>query len=303
MIPAQTRVRIAIWGVVVLCAVATAVATQRGRVAAENQARELRAKALSAARTTVGEPTKPVIVKDPVQRGLTRARALASHGETEQATRKLEDLARQFPGDTRALIELGVIALVERHDPWAALPYWERALARDPGQRAMIHQIGRVYRDHDVAAGIRFFDAWAAPENMLTLSDYYRGLLRLENGDAGGAIPFLERATNDANEGYLGWYALARARDDRVDGSGALAAYQTALTQLDAKIQAMQLADQSIEALVSLWGDMEFHAAESLLNHGLADQAYEVVIKLAARLPDDPKVTALLERVRDRLSG
>jgi len=236
-------------------------------------------------------------------KALASARDLIDSGQIEAGVRDLETLRAKNPLATEPLIELGTIKLVAQAKPKEALSLWIHALAINPEHRDLMRQVMRLFVKTDLRAGRHFFDRLKVPASMTGVLDYCRGSLLLAEGEAQEAVAYLERAVLDDADSYLAWHALARVRDRLNEGKQAYEGFEEARKRLETVIQRRQVAGEPIENLTSLWSEIQFDAVESLLRHGLLPEAYELLIRLAERLPNDPRVTSLIDNVRDRFAG
>ena len=260
--------------------------------------------------------------------GRVRARALAARGDAAGAERVLADLLADAPADAGAWVDLGRVRLARgdvggagvaaaraltldggapaaltlqgevmrsRYGPAAAIPWFDAALARDPGfVAALVPQaaaLGEVGRAREAVAAARA--AMAARPAALP-PRYLMAVIAARAGDVGLARRVLQTMDDaaDAVPGALllgGWLAQAEGHDDI-----AIAKWQQLLD-----VQPMNVVLRRLLGLVLLRsGDARgaLDMLAPLVARGDADSEALETAARAARTLGDPRAAALHDR-------
>ncbi len=115
-----------------------------------------------------------------------QVRALADRaaGRTDDALRKLEELLARYPEDRDALLDVASIH-VARRALLSSLPYWERALAADPGSETalggVVEVLGSLGRRAELGSLVE--RARALPKTPDRTEAIVRGLVWLGRGE------------------------------------------------------------------------------------------------------------------------
>jgi predicted Zn-dependent protease len=122
-----------------------------------------------------------------------QAEILLTSNEFDQAKEKYAQLAGEFPDYPNLHFAFGRL-LVETHEPDRAVEEFERELRRDPKHVNSMLEIAVARELVDPEGGLQYAERAAALAPRLPFAHYLVGMLRLDTGDAAGAIPELETA-------------------------------------------------------------------------------------------------------------
>jgi tetratricopeptide (TPR) repeat protein len=238
---------------------------------------------------------------DELAQKLSRAIELIDGGNPKDAQSILEEILKTDPKNEQALVELGMIHLIDYHSASAALPYLEEALKVNGSNKIVLSELVGVYEElGQAAAGLNFLTGLheSQPTNG-PLSLGIGQILATQGRDA-EAIPYLEAAaeSGDADTDFV-LQDLADAYSATGNPEKALTTYKRAIDREKLRIQ--ESADKGDAADGDLGEDrlnsLEMDYTQELIRQGRFDEADEILKHVSGRLPNDEGVTALQEQL------
>jgi tetratricopeptide (TPR) repeat protein len=121
------------------------------------------------------------------------AEALAAMKDFDQARQIYAGLATEFPNYPNLHFAYGRL-LLEAHETDEAVEEFKRELNRDPKNVNSMLEIASVRYQVDSQDGLKYAEQAAQLAPSMPFAHYLLGLLRLDTGNAAGAIPELETA-------------------------------------------------------------------------------------------------------------
>jgi predicted Zn-dependent protease len=122
-----------------------------------------------------------------------QAEILLTANEFDQAKEKYAQLTAEFPDYPNLHFAFGRL-LLETHETDRAVEEFERELKRDPRHVNSMLEIAVARELVDPERGLKYAEQAVALAPRLPFAHYLVGMLRLDSGDAAGAIPELEIA-------------------------------------------------------------------------------------------------------------
>jgi tetratricopeptide (TPR) repeat protein len=161
------------------------------------------------------------------------AEALAAVQEFDQAKQIYQSLISRFPDYPNLHFAFGRL-LLDAHETDEAVTEFQRELERDPQNVNSMLEIASVRYQVDSENGLKYAESAAklAPEKPF--AHYMLGLLRLDTGNASGAIPELEIAQKSFPQQSKVYFALGNAYA-RVGRKADAAKARTEFLRLDKK--------------------------------------------------------------------
>jgi len=164
-----------------------------------------------------------------------RAIELVNQSQVGEARQLLEKVLQENPDHEEALVQLGLIHLLDLKDEKVAQTYFEKILTINPDNKVALTELVDIYADRADGAGVKYLES-LYEKNPNTSIAMGIGQVLIENNPV-AAIPYLEKggepALNDLGEAYVmsGNHAKAletfqvqeekaRARLQNADGEG-----------------------------------------------------------------------------------
>ena len=150
---------------------------------------------------------------------ISEAQALIDGGNLQDGAQILEEIARQDPGNTQALMELAMVYTLDFKDPAKARTLLERVIDINPNHRAALNELELVYKELGaIEDGIALLQLKAQqyPDSLELRFAYGR---LLAEKDPAAAIPSLEQATKipDLREDAYDQLAVAALKAGQVE--------------------------------------------------------------------------------------
>ncbi len=168
---------------------------------------------------------------------ISEAQALIDQGLTTDGIAALQEILKQDPSNTQAMMELALAYILDRKDSAAARPVLEHILDINPNHRAALNELELVYRElGSTQDGIDFLKL-KSQQNPQSLELQYACGRLLADKNPGEALPWLQNAL-----------AISDLREDVLDhlGSAAFRVGQTERARA-AWQEALALAQQNLE--------------------------------------------------------
>jgi predicted Zn-dependent protease len=128
-----------------------------------------------------------------VVQGAGESEVLLIANDFDQAKQKYAQLAAEFPDYPNLHFAFGRL-LLETHDTDRAVEQFQLELKRDPKHVNSMLEIAIALELVDAQGGLKYAEQAAQLTPRLPFAHYILGMLRLDTGDAAGAIPELEIA-------------------------------------------------------------------------------------------------------------
>lgn len=121
------------------------------------------------------------------------AEALLAARDFEQAKKRYAELTSEFPDYPNLQFAFGRL-LLETNETDAAIEEFQRELKRDPQNVNSMLEIASVRYQVDSQDGLKYAEEAVKLAPAIPFGHYLLGVLRLDTGDAAGAVPELEIA-------------------------------------------------------------------------------------------------------------
>jgi tetratricopeptide (TPR) repeat protein len=128
-----------------------------------------------------------------VIQGVGEAEVLLTANDFENAKARYARLAEQYPDYPNLHFAFGRL-LLETHETDEAVKQFQLELQRDPKHVSSMLEIAVALELVDAEGGLKYAEQAAVLAPSLPFSHYILGMLRLDTGDAAGAVPELEIA-------------------------------------------------------------------------------------------------------------
>ena len=151
----------------------------------------------------------------------------------DPARKTYEQLVAEFPDYPNLHFAFGRF-LLETHETDAAVQQFETELKRDPKNVNSMLEIAMALQLVDPGEGLKYAEEAVKLTPKLSLGHYLVGTLRLNSGDAQGAVPELELAQRSFPEESGVYYALGTAYS-RIGRKADAAKARAEFTRLSAK--------------------------------------------------------------------
>lgn len=138
------------------------------------------------------------------------AEALSATKDFDQAKQIYRRLTAQFPNFPRLHFAYGQL-LLEAHETDAAIEAFRRELNRDPKDVNSMLEIASVRYQVDSQDGLKYAEEAVKLAPSKPFAHYLLGVLRLDTGNAAGAIPELETAQKAFPDQAKVYFALGNA--------------------------------------------------------------------------------------------
>jgi predicted Zn-dependent protease len=138
------------------------------------------------------------------------AEVLLAANEFDQAKQKYSQLTSEFPDYPNLHFAFGRL-LVEMHEIDGAIQEFQFELKRDPRNVNSMLEIAAARRLVDSQGGLKYAEEAVKLAPGLPFAHYLLGMLRLETGDAAGAIPELEIAQKSFPKEAGVYFSLGKA--------------------------------------------------------------------------------------------
>jgi tetratricopeptide (TPR) repeat protein len=145
-----------------------------------------------------------------VVEGVGEAELFLTANDFDQAKQKYIQLIGEFPDYPNLHFAFGRV-LLETHENDQAIQQFEVELQRDPKHVDSMLEIAVARQLVDPQAGLKYAEDAAKLAPSLPFAHYILGMLRLDTGDANGAIPQLEIACKAFPTEAGVYFALGRA--------------------------------------------------------------------------------------------
>jgi tetratricopeptide (TPR) repeat protein len=161
------------------------------------------------------------------------AEALLAARDFDQAKKKYAELTNEFPDYPNLHFAFGR-SLLEMNETDEAVEEFQRELKRDPKNVNSMLEIAAVRYHVDSQDGLSYAEQAAKLSPRLPFAHYLLGLLRLDTGDASGAIPELEIAQKAFPKESRVYFSLGNAYS-RIGRKADAAKARAEFSKLDAQ--------------------------------------------------------------------
>jgi tetratricopeptide (TPR) repeat protein len=138
------------------------------------------------------------------------AEALSATKDFDQAKQIYTSLIAGYPGYPNLHFAYGRM-LLEAHETDSAIQEFQRELNRDPNDVNAMLEIASVRYQVDSQDGLKYAEEAVKLAPEIPFGHYLLGLLRLDTGNAAGAIPELERAQKSFPAESKVYFSLGKA--------------------------------------------------------------------------------------------
>jgi tetratricopeptide (TPR) repeat protein len=240
---------------------------------------------------------------DEISQKVAKAIAMIDGGSAKEAQSLLEEVLKLDPKNEQALVELGMIHLIDYHSPNAALPYLEEALKVNGSNKIVLSELVGIYEELGrTEAGLSFLTGLQStqPNGSLSLAI---GQTLAGQGRDSEAIPYLEAAAESVDsDADIVLQDLADAYLASGSPEKAVSTYKKAIDKERLRIQTS--ADKGDpgdgEFAEDRLNSLEMDYARILIGQGKLEEADEILRRVSSRLPDDGGVTALQEQLNKK---
>lgn len=192
--------------------------------------------------TALGLSVLLVTPEDAPQQGTPGATVVGSAGEAEslleardfdEAKKRYAELTREFPDYPNLHFAFGRL-LLEMNETDEAIQEFQRELKRDPKNVNSMLEIAAVRYHVDSQDGLSYAEEAVKLSPRLPFAHYLLGLLRLDTGDASGAVPELEIAQKAFPKESRVYFSLGNAYS-RIGRKADAAKARAEFSRLDAQ--------------------------------------------------------------------
>ncbi len=220
------------------------------------------------------------------------------NGEIDDAYSRLMQLARRYPKRSEIQVELAMIELLDRKDKRQALQYFMNALRLRPDQPALQDETAQTFIDLKMYdEGLRFFNSLNGKASGVPGAYYILAKINWAAMRVGVALAMVNKALGQEVAKFKS-YGL---KSQILLANGQLAEAKTdlelAIKGYEDEIHERLIEQESVNLLVDELDDLTFKLVEVHIQLDEIDQAYDVVSKLAERIPEDPRVITLMDRL------
>jgi tetratricopeptide (TPR) repeat protein len=218
-----------------------------------------------------------------------KAMALIDQGQWQEAESLLQEILRQDPKNEAALIELGMIQLLDRRDSLTAKPYLEQAFQVNPRNEVVMQELLGIYEETKTwEAGLNFFRSLPPEARQSGFADFSVGaaLMALERPQE--AVEAFQRAVYDVG------YQAYSARESLAEALTASGRTEEAIREYEAVIMGPYMPQQIHTARVKI--------ASLLIDRQQYAEARRILIQLQDSQPADEWVAYLLRQINERSS-
>ncbi len=138
------------------------------------------------------------------------AEVLLAANEFDQAKQKYSQLTSEFPDYPNLHFAFGRL-LLEMHETDGAIQEFQFELKRDPRNVNSMLEIAAARQLVDSQGGLKYAEEAVKLAPLLPFAHYLLGMLRLDTGDAAGAIPELEIAQKSFPKEAGVYFSLGKA--------------------------------------------------------------------------------------------
>lgn len=138
------------------------------------------------------------------------AESLLASKDFENARKDYAELVGQYPNFPNLHLAYGRF-LLELHENESAIAEFKKELARDPNNINVLLEIAAVQYQMDSQDGLKYAEQAVELAPRIAFAHYLLGMLRLDTGDAAGAIPELETARKGMPNEAKVYFALGNA--------------------------------------------------------------------------------------------
>ena len=169
------------------------------------------------------------------------AQALIDHGSIQDGAQMLEEIVRQDPGNTQALMELAMVYTLDLKDQSKARTILERVIDVNPNHRAALNELELVYKELgavDDGLALLNLKTQQYPDSLELRFAYGR---LLAEKDPASAITYLEQATKilDLREEAYDQLAVAALKSGQLEL--AIKSWTTALSIAENELEQAKL--------------------------------------------------------------
>lgn len=235
---------------------------------------------------------------DPKLQELTAVLDLIEKHQIEAAEAQLHELIKQKPNEPAFHMELAMIDLFDRDDKPQALVSLKTALLLAPNHTALQEETMRTFialKAYNDA--LAFFKKLTKEHPGAKGIPYILAQISWAESKVKTALTYLDTAIADQADSYKSYALRSKIHIKnhkwlaaKSDLTKAVAGYEEAIRQKLLHEGNVSLLTDDLEVLQFDLADVHMHLDEY-------DNAFQVVAKLAERIPDDPRVTGLIDRL------
>lgn len=140
-----------------------------------------------------------------IEQLLAKAVKFVDTGDSREAIKIINDVLKIEPNNELALVEMGMILLIDMKSPHKARSYFERALTVNPNNKVVLSELIGIYDEmHEKDKGLAFLEKlWQERDDSPSLA-LGIGHILASNKDLEKAIPYFERSVEmEASESVL----------------------------------------------------------------------------------------------------
>ncbi len=237
---------------------------------------------------------------------LSRAIALIDTGNPQEAQAILEAVLQEDPKNEQALVELGMIHLIDYRSPNAALPFLEDALKVNGSNKIVLSELVGIYEElGQTEQGLSFLTGLYETQHGNGPLSLGIGQILAGQGREADAIPYLEAAAESSdNDAEFVLPSLADAYSAAGNPEKAVSTYKRAIDQERLRIQGVSQSSPGDDDFTEdKLNSLEMDYARLLIRQGRFDEADEVLKSVSGRLPNDGGVAALQDQLNKKRSA
>lgn len=217
-------------------------------------------------------------------------------GQLSAAEKNLQHLLSQNPDDADGYVELALLYQFDKKDLKKAIDSYEKALTLEPQRKGLQAELVKLYKETGLLnEGIQFFKE--LERSHQSGFEVPLGELYLAAGKKNRAAKAASKAIERERDSPLAWGLRGKVKARLREWEEARASLDRAIGAYEATIRAQLLSDGNVSHLTPNLDEVLFEQVKVLMALKRIDQAAAVLDKLAERIPNDPRVVALMDEI------
>ena len=222
-----------------------------------------------------------------------RAIHLIDNGDVAAAVPLLESVLKDDPRNEQALVELGMVNLLDLKRPEQATSYLQRAMVVNPANEIVMSELVSLFEEQGrLGEGVDFFKSIQSGEASPAVAYGIGQLLTLAGRDD-EAVDYLEKATKDEGKQVEALRDLGEAYARTGDSEKAVQSFSQAIDDQESEIQDKAARGLPVKFAEERLAYTKIDAARELVHLGELDQAQALLEEVRAFMPTDESVAEL----------
>lgn len=219
---------------------------------------------------------------------LEKIAGLVDSGKWVEAEQMLTELLSFDPENEKALIEMALIQLIERQDPYTARSYLENAVRLNPNNEHLVMELLAVYSETgQLESGLSFLKSIPSQDRHTSGVDLAIASALYKAGKADQAVPYFLTAAENAGP------SDSKAQEGLIDAYIELGRYEEAL-DLGQALAEHESRPNRVRAI-------KLQIVTAYVEKGAYEEAAEILQELREQNPSDPLISQLISDVSRRV--